>query len=99
MSEVRPGPLSGVRVLDLTRVVAGPYCSMFLGDLGADVIKVEPPGAGDPVRQWGARYQGQSAWWSVHGRNKRCITLNLKTPRAREAKAPIISVSTAISKA
>ena len=53
MSETRPGPLDGVRMLDLTRVVAGPYCSMFLGDLGADVVKVEQPEAGDDTRGWG----------------------------------------------
>jgi crotonobetainyl-CoA:carnitine CoA-transferase CaiB-like acyl-CoA transferase len=78
------GPLAGLRVLELGHFVAAPFCTRLLGDLGADVIKVEPPGAGDPVRQWGARHKGQSAWWSVHGRNKRCITLDLKKPRARE---------------
>jgi crotonobetainyl-CoA:carnitine CoA-transferase CaiB-like acyl-CoA transferase len=78
------GPLAGLRILELGHFVAAPFCTRLLGDLGADVVKVEPPGAGDPVRQWGARYQGQSAWWSVHGRNKRCVTLDLKKPRARE---------------
>jgi formyl-CoA transferase len=78
------GPLAGLRILELGHFVAAPFCTRLLGDLGADVIKVEPPGAGDPVRQWGARYKGDSAWWSVHGRNKRCVTLDLKKPRARE---------------
>ncbi|SFK28993.1 CaiB/BaiF CoA transferase family protein [Falsiroseomonas stagni] len=78
------GPLAGLRVIELGHFVAAPFCTRLLGDLGADVIKVEPPGAGDPVRQWGARVKGQSAWWSVHARNKRCITLDLKKPRARE---------------
>ncbi len=77
-------PLEGIRVLDFSRVLSGPHCSRMLADLGADVIKVEPPGAGDPVRRWGARYKGDSAWWSVHGRNKRRVTLDLKKPRARE---------------
>ena len=53
MTDLNHGPLDGVRVLDLTRVVAGPYCSMFLGDLGAEVVKVEQPGAGDDTRGWG----------------------------------------------
>jgi crotonobetainyl-CoA:carnitine CoA-transferase CaiB-like acyl-CoA transferase len=75
------GPLSGLRVLELGHFVAAPFCTRLLGDLGADVIKVEPP-AGDPVRQWGAQLEGNSAWWSLHGRNKRCITLNLKHPKA-----------------
>ncbi len=78
------GPLAGLRVLELGHFVAAPFCTRLLGDLGAAVIKVEPPGAGDPVRQWGARHKGQSAWWSVHARNKRCITLDLKKPKARE---------------
>lgn len=77
------GPLSGLRVLELGHFVAAPFCTRLLGDLGADVIKVEPPG-GDPVRQWGAQLEGNSAWWSLHGRNKRCITLNLKHPKAVE---------------
>ena len=78
------GPLAGVRVIELGHFVAAPFCTRLLGDLGADVIKVEPPGAGDPVRQWGTRVKGQSVWWSVHGRNKRCITLDLKKPRAKD---------------
>ena len=79
------GPLAGLRVLELGHFVAAPFCARLLGDLGADVIKVEPP-SGDPVRQWGAQLDGHSAWWSLHGRNKRCITLNLKHPKA----APIV---------
>src|SRR5215207_9486704 len=73
-SSTGAGPLSGLRVLELGHFVAAPFCTRLLGDLGADVIKVEPPGAGDPVRQWGARFKGESAWWSVHGRNKRCVS-------------------------
>src|SRR5918993_4042990 len=80
-SSTGAGPLSGLRVLELGHFVAAPFCTRLLGDLGADVIKVEPP-AGDPVRQWGAQLEGNSAWWSLHGRNKRCITLNLKHPKA-----------------
>ncbi|MBV9783982.1 MAG: CoA transferase [Acidisphaera sp.] len=78
------GVLSGLRVIELGHFVAAPFCTRLLADLGADVIKVEPPGAGDPVRQWGQQVNGRSVWWSMHGRNKRSITLNLKHPKAVE---------------
>src|SRR5688500_19348623 len=81
MSEVRQGPLSGVRVLDLTRVVAGPYCSMFLGDLGAEVVKVEQPGMGDDTRGWGPPFAGgESAYFLCVNRNKKSIAIDLKSP-------------------
>lgn len=83
MSEaVNRGVLSGLRVLELGHFVAAPFCTRLLADLGADVIKVEPPGTGDPVRQWGLQKAGKSLWWSLHGRNKRSVTLNLKHPKA-----------------
>lgn len=75
-------PLAGIRVLELGHYVAAPFATRLLGDLGADIIKIEPPG-GDPVRQWGARYKESAPWWSVHARNKRCISLDLKKPEAR----------------
>ena len=85
MSEAaKHGVLSGLRVLELGHFVAAPFCTRLLADLGADVIKVEPPGAGDPVRQWGMQEGGQSLWWSMHGRNKRSVTLNLKHRKAIE---------------
>ncbi len=75
------GPLHGIRVLDLSRVLAGPYCSMFLGDLGAEVVKVEQPGTGDDTRSWGPPFQGgESAYFLCVNRNKRSITLDLRTP-------------------
>jgi crotonobetainyl-CoA:carnitine CoA-transferase CaiB-like acyl-CoA transferase len=76
-----PGLLSGLRVLEIGHFVAAPFCTRLLADLGADVIKIEPPG-GDPVRQWGKQVNGHSLWWSLHGRNKRSVTLNLKHPKA-----------------
>lgn len=78
------GALSGVRVLDFSRVLAGPFCTMMLGDLGADVIKVESPGEGDDTRQWGPPWHGdQSAYYLSANRNKRSLTLNLKTPEGQ----------------
>ena len=76
------GALEGIRVLDLSRVLAGPYCSMILGDLGADVIKVERPMIGDETRHWGPPFAapGESAYYICANRNKRSITLNLKSP-------------------
>jgi crotonobetainyl-CoA:carnitine CoA-transferase CaiB-like acyl-CoA transferase len=74
-------PLDGVRVLDLSRMVAGGLAGMLLGDFGADVVKVEQPGAGDPLRQWTTA--GEPLWWKVYGRNKRGITLNLRVAEGR----------------
>jgi formyl-CoA transferase len=80
MNNPLPGPLDGIRVLDLTRVVAGPYCSMFLGDLGAEVVKVEQPGFGDDTRGWGPPFTGgESAYYLCINRNKQSITLDLKS--------------------
>jgi crotonobetainyl-CoA:carnitine CoA-transferase CaiB-like acyl-CoA transferase len=80
------GALEGIRVLDLSRVLAGPYCSMILGDLGADVIKVERPGIGDETRNWGPPFAapGESAYFLCANRNKRSITVNLKAPQGVE---------------
>lgn len=79
-TELKP-LLQGVRVLDLSRVLAGPYCTMMLGDLGADIIKVEAPGSGDDTRQWGPPFTagGESAYFLCVNRNKRSLTLNLKS--------------------
>ncbi|MBI3015898.1 MAG: CoA transferase, partial [Candidatus Tectomicrobia bacterium] len=80
------GALEGIRVLDLSRVLAGPYCSMILGDLGADVIKIERPGIGDETRHWGPPFAapGESAYFLCANRNKRSVTVNLKAPEGVE---------------
>jgi formyl-CoA transferase len=79
MSDLKNGPLAGIRVLDLTRVLAGPYCTMFLGDLGAEVVKVEQPGIGDDTRGWGPPFTGgESAYFLCINRNKKSITVDLK---------------------
>jgi len=78
-------PLEGHRILDLSRVLAGPYCTMMLGDLGAEVIKVERPGAGDDTRAWGPPFVGgESAYYLCANRNKKSITVNLKSEKGRE---------------
>ena len=80
MSDPQPGPLDGIRVLDLTRVLAGPYCTMFLGDLGAEVVKVEQPGVGDDTRGWGPPFTGgESAYFLCVNRNKKGVTVDLKS--------------------
>ena len=86
-----PGPLSGVRVIELGMLLAGPFTGRLLGDMGAEIIKIEPPGQPDPLRDWGhARYQGRSLWWPVQSRNKKCCTLNL---RAEEGQALLLELA------
>jgi formyl-CoA transferase len=78
-------PLEGFRILDLSRVLAGPYCTMMLGDLGAEVIKVERPGVGDDTRAWGPPFaDGESAYYLCANRNKKSITVNLKSAAGQE---------------
>ena len=80
MSSPNNGPLAGIRVLDLTRVLAGPYCTMFLGDLGAEVVKIERLGSGDDTRGWGPPFAGgESAYFLCVNRNKKSLTLDLKS--------------------
>jgi crotonobetainyl-CoA:carnitine CoA-transferase CaiB-like acyl-CoA transferase len=78
-------PLAGVRVIDLTRVMTGPYCTMMLGDMGADIVKIEQPGKGDDTRAWGPPFiEGESAYYLSVNRNKRSITLDLKREQDRD---------------
>ncbi len=93
-AEHSAGALAGVRVLDLTRILAGPLCTMMLGDMGADVIKVEPPGAGDDTRSWGPPFAaGESAYYLGVNRNKRSITLNMAVKSGQEVLAGLIRKS------
>ena len=88
----KSGLLAGLRVVDLTRVLAGPYCTMMMGDLGADVIKIELPGRGDDTRQWGPPFtaKGESAYFISANRNKRSLTLDLKSEKGIEILKDLI---------
>ncbi len=85
------GPLTDLRVLEMGQLLAGPFCGQMMADFGAEVIKCEPPGVGDPMRQWGReKPHGKSLWWPVVARNKQSITLNLRTPEGQEMVRELI---------
>ena len=85
------GPLKGLRVIEMGTLIAGPFCGQILGDFGADVIKIEDPKVGDPMRQWGRSLpKGLSPWWPVIGRNKKSVGLNLRTPEGRAIAETLI---------
>lgn len=87
-------PLSHLRVIELGAFIAGPFCGQLLGDLGADVIKIEPPDGGDAMRQWGVHQrEGKSLWWPVIARNKRSIVLDLRQPEGQEAARKLIGTA------
>lgn len=86
------GPLAGLRVVEMGQLIAGPFCGQLLGDMGADVIKVEEPTRGDPLRQWGrAHPQGESLWWAVLGRNKRSLALDLRSEAGQDIARDLIA--------
>jgi crotonobetainyl-CoA:carnitine CoA-transferase CaiB-like acyl-CoA transferase len=91
MSDTKPrkGPLTDIRLIELGQLIAGPFCGQLMADMGADVIKVEPPGKGDPMRVWG---RGEfPLWWSVCARNKRCVTANLRVEEGQELARKLIA--------
>lgn len=85
-----PGPLDGIKVIDLTRVLAGPFCTMMLADLGAEIIKIEKPGTGDDSRAFGPHLNGESAYFMSINRGKKSLTLDLKTDQGREVFLKLI---------
>ncbi len=90
----KPKPLEGLRVLELGMFIAGPFCSHVMADFGAEVIKIEPPGQGDPMRTWGDGHkEDKSLWWLTQSRNKKCITLNLKDPKGLEMAKELVAKS------
>ena len=96
--EATHGPLTGMRMVELGTLLAGPFAGRLLGDMGAEVLKVEAPGKPDPLRDWGhARYEGRSLWWPVQSRNKKCITLNLREPRGQELLLELVRVADVVT--
>ena len=92
------GPLGGLRMIELGMLLAGPFAGRLLGDMGAEVVKIEAPGKPDPLRDWGhARYEGRSLWWPVQSRNKKCITLDLREARGQELLLELVRVSDVVT--
>jgi len=90
----KAGPLAGLRVLELGTLLAGPFCGQLLGDFGAEIIKIEPPGQGDPMRVWGReKAHGKSLWWPVVGRNKKAITLDLRQAEGQQILKELVAKS------
>ncbi len=89
-------PLAGLRVIELGHFIAGPFAARIMADMGAEVIKVEPPQAGDPARDWGVQGDGCSLWWSVHARNKKCITADLKSAAGRDLILRLVAEADAV---
>ncbi|MDZ4190916.1 MAG: CoA transferase, partial [Pseudomonas sp.] len=83
--------LQGLKVIEMGQLIAGPFASKLLGEFGADVIKIEPPGVGDPLRKWRKIKDGTSLWWHVQSRNKRSLTLDLKQAEAQDIVRKLVS--------
>jgi formyl-CoA transferase len=86
-----PGALAGVRVVEMGQLIAGPFCGKTLGEFGADVVKIEPPGGGDPLRNWRLIRNGTSVWWQVQSRNKRSVALDLRQQEAQDIARRLIA--------
>jgi len=93
MSDQKRLPLEGVKVVELGTLIAGPFCARLMAEFGADVIKIEPPGIGDPLRKWRKLHDGTSLWWRVQARNKKSITLDLKRAEAQEIVRKLVTRS------
>ena len=91
MPALTPGALQGLRVVEMGQLIAGPFAAKTLGDFGADVIKIEPPGAGDPLRNWRMIQDGTSVWWQVQSRNKRSIALDLRSAEGQDIARQLIA--------
>jgi crotonobetainyl-CoA:carnitine CoA-transferase CaiB-like acyl-CoA transferase len=80
MEEKMSGPLAGIKVIEIGALIAAPFAARLMAEFGADVIKIEAPGDGDPIRKWRKLHNGTSLWWYLQSRNKRSVALNLKSP-------------------
>ena len=89
--QLTPGALAGLRVVEMGQLIAGPFAGKTLGEFGADVIKIEAPGAGDPLRNWRLIQDGTSVWWQVQSRNKRSIALDLRDPEGQRIARELIA--------
>lgn len=91
------GPLDGIRVVEVGTLISGPFAGRLLGDMGAEVVKIEPPGSPDPLRTWGqAEVDGHHFFWTIHARNKKAVTLNLREPKGRELFLDLVEKSDVI---
>jgi formyl-CoA transferase len=86
-----PGPLSNLKVVELGTLIAGPYCARLLAEFGAEVVKVETPGDGDPLRKWRRLHEGTSLWWYAQGRNKKSVAVNLRDPQGQEIVRKLVA--------
>ena len=91
IEQLTPGALAGLRVVEMGQLIAGPFAGKTLGEFGADVIKIEAPGAGDPLRNWRLIQDGTSVWWQVQSRNKRSIALDLRNPEGQGIARQLIA--------
>ena len=90
MTALAPGALAGLRVVEMGALIAGPFCTKILGEFGADVVKLEPPGEGDPLRKWRYVKNGTSVWWHVQSRNKRSVGVDLRQPEGQAIARALI---------
>jgi len=90
-TSISPAALDGIRVIEMGQLIAGPFAGKTLGEFGADVIKIEPPGTGDPLRNWRLMKDGTSVWWQVQSRNKRSIALDLRSAQGQEVARALIA--------
>jgi formyl-CoA transferase len=88
---LKPAALAGVRVIEMGQLIAGPFCGKLLGEFGADVIKIEPPGSGDPLRGWRLVKDGTSVWWQVQSRNKRSVAIDLREKEGQDLARRLIA--------
>src|SRR6056300_1365844 len=93
MTSPTSGPLEGVRVIELGSLIAGPYAGAMLAQFGAEVIKIEPPTIGDPLRRWRKMDGDTSLWWYAQSRNKKSLTLNLKDPDAQSVVRDLVQTA------
>ena len=91
MNPPAPMALAGVRVVEMGQLIAGPFAGKTLGEFGADVVKIEPPGAGDPLRNWRLIQHGTSVWWQVQSRNKRSVAIDLRQAEGQQLARQLIA--------